>query len=328
MRWSAHIVGAPGAGGAPTIADFDGDGNAEIGVAGADHFTVFKPGCHAGMPHCAGEGVLWATPTQDTSSAVTSSTVFDFNGDGTAEVVYNDENRFMVLDGPTGRVEFSDWNPSQTRTEQPIAADINADGHTEIVFGANICASWAGAAIPPADQAAQRIPGLEIWGSNDGSWVRSRAIWNEHTYHIDNVNDDGTIPAHEIPNWRTHNTFRLNRAFDNPLLAPDLTGTPQPVTCSGASATVCVEVSDIGSAAAGPVSVGFYAHDPSGGGMPLATTTTMRSVTLGNPQSACATIPAPASSEMIWVRVNDNGSIRECNTGNDVVQVTEMCGPG
>ena len=135
-------------GGAPTVADFDGDGHAEVGVAGGDRYTLFDPDCRAAGGDCLAVGVRWATVTEDTSSNVTSSTVFDFNGDGASEVVYNDEERFMVLDGRTGRVVFEDWNPSQTRTEQAIVADADGDGQADIVFGANQCAAFAGNTIP------------------------------------------------------------------------------------------------------------------------------------------------------------------------------------
>ena len=48
--------------------------------------------------------VLWqSTATTDTSSRVTGSSVFDFEGDGPAEAVYNDERNLRVYDGKTER---------------------------------------------------------------------------------------------------------------------------------------------------------------------------------------------------------------------------------
>ena len=49
----------------------------------------------------------WKRDTEDDSSRVTSSSVFDFNGDGAAEVVYNDECYFRVYDGHDGEVLFT-----------------------------------------------------------------------------------------------------------------------------------------------------------------------------------------------------------------------------
>ena len=41
---------------------------------------------------------LWIKQTQDCSSAATGSSVFDFEGDGKAEVVYGDETTLHVYD--------------------------------------------------------------------------------------------------------------------------------------------------------------------------------------------------------------------------------------
>jgi hypothetical protein len=320
-RWSATLRGAMALGGAPTVADFDGDGHAEVGVAGGDRYTLFDPDCVA-------VGVRWATVTEDTSSNVTSSTVFDFNGDGASEVVYNDEERFMVLDGRTGRVVFEDWNPSQTRTEQAIVADADGDGQADIVFGANQCAAFAGNTIPAAQAATQRVPGLEIWSSGDGSWVAARPLWNEHGYHIDNINDDGTIPRREAPAWRSHNTFRLNRARDRALLAPDLAGTPEATTCRLGVASVCTTVRNEGDAPVGVLSVGVYDRAPTTtGARRLGAASTTRVLAPGQRERVCVEIPAPPAETRVFVRVDDGGAARECDEGNNVAEATVACGP-
>jgi hypothetical protein len=79
--------------------------------------------------------------TEDDSSRVTSSSVFDFNGDGAAEVVYNDECFFRVYDGLTSEVLFKNNSPSRTRIENPVIADVDNDGNAEIVFCSNNDAS-------------------------------------------------------------------------------------------------------------------------------------------------------------------------------------------
>ena len=47
------------------------------------------------------DGVLWVQPSQDASSNVTGSSVFDFDGDGQAEAVYRDECFIRVYNGRT-----------------------------------------------------------------------------------------------------------------------------------------------------------------------------------------------------------------------------------
>ncbi len=43
VKWGPVAIPGGGAGGPPTIADFDNDGQPEIGVAGASHYSVFCP---------------------------------------------------------------------------------------------------------------------------------------------------------------------------------------------------------------------------------------------------------------------------------------------
>ncbi len=161
--------------GPPTIADFDGDMMPEIGTASADYYVVADPKC-VGDPlpeGCASQGILWKTANEDCSSRVTASSVFDFEGDGSAEVVYADEVHFRVFNGKTGAILFSDNSfRSHTRIEMPVIADVDRDGSAEIVIGEN---SWSGGK-----------PGLEVWHDAADLWVRTRRIWNQHGYYITN----------------------------------------------------------------------------------------------------------------------------------------------
>ncbi len=131
-----------GSGGPPTVADFDGDGRPEIGVAGASAYSVFDLDCVPALAsaECASgssDGVLWSQRSQDASSNVTGSSVFDFEGDGRAEVVYGDECFLRVYDGRDGTVVFSRRRSSCTWYENPIIADVDGDFNAEIVIGDN-----------------------------------------------------------------------------------------------------------------------------------------------------------------------------------------------
>jgi hypothetical protein len=324
VRWTQNIP-TTSLGGAPTIADFDGDGEAEIGVAGALRYVVIDPGCLAAGGGCEARGIRWSVVTEDSSSEVTSSTVFDFNGDGASEVVYNDEEQFFVLDGRTGRVLFRDWNPSQTRTEQAIVADVDGNGQADIVFGANTCADFAGDKIPMALRATERVPGLEIWSGGMSIWSGSRSVWNEHGYHIDNISDDGLVPRRESPNWLTHNSFRLNRPRDRVQLAPDLRAMSAPSDCNAMTARVCVTVQNGGDANASTVAVTVYDRM---GGMRIATGTTMGALGPGRSEVVCVNVPSPGVTRDYFVRVDDDNANAECNEGNNGTTVTVTCGPG
>jgi hypothetical protein len=141
--FSAPLQGvSPGFGGPPTIADFDGDGRVEFAAAGAITYNVFDPDCR-GTPdpqYCKSmttNGVLWTQPSQDGSSNKTGSSVFDFDGDSRAEVVYGDECFTRVYDGVTGKVLYSRYRTSCTWYENPVIADTDADFNAEIVSTSN-----------------------------------------------------------------------------------------------------------------------------------------------------------------------------------------------
>ena len=53
--------------------------------------------------------------------------------------------------------------------------------------------------------------------------MRTRRVWNEHAYHVTNVNEDGTIPKHELPNWTQPglDNFRQNKQPGSEFAAPD-----------------------------------------------------------------------------------------------------------
>lgn len=131
-----------GQGGAPTIADFDGDGLPEIATAGATAFAVLDMDCGASpvaatCPSLATNGIAWFQPSQDRSSNMTGSSVFDFDGDGRAEAVYGDECFTRVYDGVTGDVQYSRYRTSCTWYEMPVIADVDADFNAEIVSTSN-----------------------------------------------------------------------------------------------------------------------------------------------------------------------------------------------
>ena len=154
-----------GNGGAPTLADFDGDGLLEISTAGRAEYVVYDPDCHdpplrPGGTCASGRTdlILWSTPTQDLSSSMTGSSVFDFQGDGRAEVLYNDECFFHIYDGMTGAKLVTPPIPSSSGTlaEYPLVADVDGDGNSEMIIvsnkyavaGLNCRAHWKNAGVP------------------------------------------------------------------------------------------------------------------------------------------------------------------------------------
>jgi hypothetical protein len=204
----------------------------------------------------------WQRITEDNSSQVTSSSVFDFNGDGAAEVIYNDECFFRVYDGRSSEVLFKNNSPSRTRIENPVVADVDNDGNAEIVFCSNNDANTC--------SAGNNFPnGIAVWGDASDSWVSARRIYNQHAYHVTNVTENAFIPAFEPESWKTYdgrvyNTYRSNPRNYN--VAPDLVvagvqlSSPD-VACGQLSdlLTITTKIDNQGDLRVGPgVTVTFY----------------------------------------------------------------------
>jgi RHS repeat-associated protein len=203
-----------GAGGPPTIGDFDGDGRPEIGVAGAVTYSVYDPDIDLPASPVAGDGSIWSAPTVDGSSSRTGSTLFDFDGDGSPEVVYGSEQNLWIYDGPTGEVVWSRPISSSTTIEAPIVADVDGDGQAELVFDVENGRTVGGVLHPR---------GISVYESPSDDWVRARAIWNQHAYSVTNVNADGSIPRVPSVNWLDGalNNFRQQSFGSDDITALD-----------------------------------------------------------------------------------------------------------
>lgn len=230
-------------GGPLNIGDFDADGYPEIGTAGEGLYLVIDLQC-VGSPLPAGcdrEGVRWSSPTKDISSNVTGSSLFDFEGDGFAEVVYSDECFTRVYSGMNGHVLFESSVNTRTATEYPLVADVDGDNNAEIIVTANEnvvgcnTAPWSmGMTGVPWKQAEYPPPfcttglcghrGLAVYGDALDNWVRTRRVWSGHAYHITNVLSSGAIPQQEERNWTNprYNNFRMNAQGAALFSAPDL----------------------------------------------------------------------------------------------------------
>jgi hypothetical protein len=172
LAWSKPIPKLPdntsaNAGGAPNIGNFTGDEAFEIGTAGGDYYVVYdKTGT-----------ILWQTVTTDRSSHRTGSTIYDFNGDGLVEVVYNDEQKLRIYNGSTGEVLWETANRSGTLWEYPVVANVDDDASVEIVVS------------------APSLGGVRVFDDPNNLWVASRRIWNQYSYYPELVSNAGKAVA-------------------------------------------------------------------------------------------------------------------------------------
>jgi hypothetical protein len=305
---SGFDLGTPG-GGPPTVADFDGDGSRDVGVAGNLAYVTFSG--KALMDLSVADPRLWSAPTQEnkTTGAATGSSVFDFDGDGRSEVVYADAERLHIFDGKTGAELAGEvCNTSATLYEYPVVADVDNDGQADLVVASN-------AFYDEAQCNGTRTSGVRVFGSATSSWVRTRRVWNQHTYHITNVEEDGTIPKQEKPNWLEPglDNFRQNLQPGTEHAAPDAIVTVAP-RCSG-DYGLEITVRNIGqSALPAGVVVGAFA-----GTVELGQVTT--TVPLYSAQAELLFLPlaeAPgtvvASIDPAWVQ---GVNVHQCRTDND-----------
>jgi len=191
-------------GGRINIADFDGDGELEMGLHFGGQGIVSQgnaPGQYGivdDIINSPGGAMLWVIGTND-YSGITGSTVFDFDGDGIYEVVYRDQTSLRILNGRDGFVKYMTPCTSGTRWEYPVVADVNDDGETNL-----ICTC--------------RDVGLSAFASANDPWIPSRGVWNQHGYNVTNVNDDLTIPMVPNSNITTSNGLLNNFLVQSPRL--------------------------------------------------------------------------------------------------------------
>ena len=306
-------------GGPPTVADFNGDDVPDVAIAGGIGYAVID-GSKIMDPQIPDvDAFLWISQTTDCSSAQTGSSVFDFDGDGAAEVVYSDEQRLRIYAGPTGDVLWETCNTTGTLRELPVVADI--------VVVSNDYSSIT------CDGTKQT--GVRVFGDELGLWVRTRRIWNQHHYHVTNVEEDGSIPQQEPPNWLADglNNFRQNVQPLGEFSAPDLV-VDLHAECMGSYQAVA-RVRNIGQAAVPPgVAVGFYDADPSQGGTLLGTGYTTKTLYPAEGEDVPlenAVVPQAIQDgdADLWVVVDDGmpeHPWHECRTDNNVYHAPNGCG--
>ncbi len=319
----SNPCGHASGGGPPTIADFNGDGSPDVALAGSIAYVIFDGKKLMTPATPTASTLLWQSVTQDCSSAATGSSVFDFNGDGKAEAVYSDEIYLRIYDGATGNELWKTCNTTGTLIEYPVIADVDNDGQADIVVASNAYAFNCG---------GTKQSGIRVIQSKSKSWVRTRRVWNQHTYHITNVDEDGSIPTKEATNWTVPglNNFRQNKQPGAELAAPDATITVR-ARCGGAFG-VLVEVRNLGSAPLPPgMPVELFSGTPPAG-TSLATAKTTVPLYAAQAEVLSIDLPsAPADVQSgatpVYAVITPPAGVLECRTDNNTSDpVAAVCG--
>lgn len=176
------------------MADVNGDRKPDVIIPSGDFVHVFDT--------LSGRE-LWRAAIDDYSRSCGASgaAAFDFEGDGKFEVVYHDSDHMYVFRGQDGTKLYDSPRNSSTIWETPVIADVDNDGHADLIMtNENGILGIGGGA------------GVKVLSNAGNTWPSTRRIWNEHAYHQTSVNENGSVPRVEIPNWTSPgtNNWRAN----------------------------------------------------------------------------------------------------------------------
>ena len=156
----------------------------------AGEALIFPDGTPA--PASGAMFVRWFSANQDNSSAATGSSVFDSQGDGAAEVLYQDACKLHVYDGRTGQSQFEEHNSSGTVHEHPLVVDVDGDSSAEFLAVANRSEDFLDVSCQQASPEFVPRHGVFAYGAEGQTWVPTRQILGtQHTHHITNISSDG-----------------------------------------------------------------------------------------------------------------------------------------
>jgi hypothetical protein len=170
------------------IGDANTDGNLDLlFIAGNQLFCYSANGTSGTLTK------LWERTINDSRSGVLTVTIYDFDNDGTTEVVFRDSQELAIIDGLTGQNKL--WSricQSHTYTEGPIIADVDGDGNTDICVACNFSDNTNQFNINAGIQ-QQALGEVRMYFS-DGEWLPTRKVWNQPGYFVVNILDDLTLP--------------------------------------------------------------------------------------------------------------------------------------
>ncbi|MBK6263838.1 T9SS type A sorting domain-containing protein [Marivirga sp. S37H4] len=328
------------------IADLDGDGQLNATFVSGKYLYALDEHWN----------ILWKLAINEETSGLTSSTLFDFNGDGRSELVYRDEDFLYIINGSDGSVNISIPCRSRTNIEYPIVADVDADGSAEICV---VCASEDFSPGTRGKDLDLYAPAeVRIYKSGGEPWVPARRVWNQYGYFNVNINDDLSVPRNQQKHhlvWsngtcavgpvRPLNGFLNQSPFLSSEGCPTYASTDlniiestfsvSPPTCPDEQFTVSFEFENIGDVPlSGNVPVTFYDGDPLIAGTNKLNTVSipLNNFGVGQVSSAVDLVVHGAGSQFtLYAALNDNGSTTptpisfpntnflECDYANNIV---------
>jgi hypothetical protein len=326
----------------PFAGDIDGNGDLELLMITTHRLRVFA------VDISTKQFVQRPEITITDGSGMTGITLFDFNQDGTAELVYRDEATLKIYN-----VTSSGLTPvsgsgilcrSATLAEYPLVADVDNDGSAEIVT----------VGIPTSAGNIMTTHGslFIIKSQTAGAWAPARKVWNQYAYNAVNINEDLTVPRYQLnpatfflgedgtlgdgADIQPYNNFLQQQTAlsvkGTPLwLTPDVKFVETPTflyDALGDSLVISLKLTNIGDALlTAPFYVSAY-KDASIVGNKITTDSCMTALNVSDTLVFTVTIRNLSSYQPldnIIIRINDKGEAvyvqKECDTNNNTLTV-------
>ena len=228
----------------PFAADINGDGMAEIITNGwvygwhwhqndsrhdMMHVFRYKKGYSSTANNTNAKNIeeIFTRDQAREFSESSGFTVFDFNQDGKSEIVFRNNKNLYILDGTNlSKLCTPQTCISGTLAEYPIVADVDCDGHADIIYTDQY-------APGETSNVAGRVNVCE--SSTPAAWGPARKVWNQWPYNVVNINEDMTVPKYQFDittvfsnGQKPFNAFlkqqtKLNKNGDMFAPAPDAT---------------------------------------------------------------------------------------------------------
>lgn len=196
-------------------------------------------------------------------------------------------------------------------------ADIDNDNHAEmLVTSYEDAAGW----------------GLQAFEDTLDAWMDTRRTWNQHSYHVTNIEENASIPVFERDNWAVYNNYRVNTErpedylpdLTMSLIRDDLSDCPNAVRF-----TVRVGNGSLGDAPAG-VPVAMYDGDPGSGGVLIATQPLPAGLAAGEYVDLTfvwSPAPPPGFYDVFFIVDDDTAGpdmVEECDETNNTCAIIEV----
>jgi subtilase family serine protease len=348
LKWTAPPAAAHAAG--VVAGPFRQDGLAYL----AHGSNSFRPNFTAFTPDLQ---MLWSTSTVPFEATDTYiGTAADLLGLGRPQLLPQSKVRgLFLLDSRDGRpltpppstmksvngtidgdLTYSDRGP-------PLVADVEGDGHAEVLVGRNTDCNHADGSAWAHDNQWPQYGCNQVLVYASPHWKRQPTAWPTRTLRRGQLGEDLRLGG-DFAWWRSVNGNTYNQQFlDAPArLLPDLTlasvaltATPQ-VGAAGQTVQLAAQVRNAGGLPADGVRVAFFDGDPAAGGVRLGTATVAGGPLAPRTGTGTATLAWrawPEGEHRIHVVVNPEGegaleeSGRENNGASEVVRVGPPSGP-